>query len=247
MGNSGRRGQRLVQDGATAREQQRRLIEEARAARRGEQIAEPHQPSRSKLDRVEVPFYPDDLLPKMQQLLAILNDLDHRYETDRYNLQSWSGPQATKEHLLADLERCHRANRERFEACLRSCTGSVANSGEKRGMDERWLGGSAPDNCLLTTSEQYDVVSHRRRFLPLPWPLFGAAFCLWALSGVPPTGVTGEHGHNGLLFSECLNQPSNGFLEKLSLIPTARSSKWRTCSSSMVGWASIHREVGQHA
>src|SRR5215218_10234716 len=54
----------------------------------------------------------------------------------------------------------------------------------KRGMDERWLGGSAPDNCLLTASEQYAVVSHRRRFLPLPWPLFGAAFCLWALSGV---------------------------------------------------------------
>src|SRR3954469_4478039 len=71
MGKSGRRGQRLVQDGATAREQQRRLIEEARAARRGEQIAEPHQPSRSKLDRVELPFYPDDLLPKMQQLLAL--------------------------------------------------------------------------------------------------------------------------------------------------------------------------------
>ena len=87
-------------------------------------------------------------------------------------------------------------------------TGSAV---EKRGMDERWLGGSAPDNCLLTASEQYDVVSHRRRFLPLPWPLFGAAFCLWALSGVPPTGVTGEHGHNGLLFSECLNQPSTGF------------------------------------
>src|SRR3954452_1166316 len=80
----------------------------------------------------------------------------------------------------------------------------------KRGMHERWLGGSAPDNCLLTASEQYDVVSHRRRFLPLPWPLFGAAFCLWALSGVPPTGVTGEHGHNGLLFSECLNQPQTG-------------------------------------
>ena len=56
-----------MQDGATAREQQRRLIEEARAACRGEQIAEPHQPSRSKVDRVEVPFYPDDLLPKMQQ------------------------------------------------------------------------------------------------------------------------------------------------------------------------------------
>src|SRR3954451_9776532 len=55
----------------------------------------------------------------------------------------------------------------------------------KRGMDERRLGGLAPGNCLLTASEQYDVVSHRRRFLPSPWPLFGAAFCLWALSGVP--------------------------------------------------------------
>jgi hypothetical protein len=134
MGNSGRlrRGQHLLPDGATAREQQRKLIEEARAARRGEQIAQPQeqariaprlpprmsQPSRSQLDRMEVPFYPDDLLPKMQQLLAILNGLDHRYETDRYNLQSWSGPQATKEHLLADLERCRRANRERFEARL---------------------------------------------------------------------------------------------------------------------------------
>src|SRR3954467_1949247 len=37
----------------------------------------------------------------------------------------------------------------------------------KRGMDERRLGGSAPDNCLLTASEQYtssligDVSSHR--------------------------------------------------------------------------------------
>ena len=81
MGNSSRlrRGQRLLQDYAITREQQRSLIEEARAARRGEQIAQPHeqagitprlppmsQPSRSKLDRVEVPFYPDDFLPKMQ-------------------------------------------------------------------------------------------------------------------------------------------------------------------------------------
>ena len=54
----------------------------------------------------------------MQQLLAILDDLGQCYETDRYHLQNGSGPQATKEHLLADLERCHRANRERFETCL---------------------------------------------------------------------------------------------------------------------------------
>src|SRR3954463_6709194 len=73
------------------------------------------------------------------------------------------------------------------------------------------------------------------RCLPLPWPLFGAAFCLWALSGVPPTGVTGEHGHNGLLFSECLNQPSNGFLgsvreQELDLAILARG-----CSSTRRG------------
>jgi hypothetical protein len=35
----------------------------------------------TRLDRVGVEFYPDDLLPKMQQLLAILADLDQRYET----------------------------------------------------------------------------------------------------------------------------------------------------------------------
>ena len=79
MGNSGRlrRGQRLLQDDAITREKQRRLIEEARAARRGEQITQPQagimprlpQPSRPKLDRMEGPFYPDDLWPKMQQLL----------------------------------------------------------------------------------------------------------------------------------------------------------------------------------
>ena len=66
----------------------------------------------------EARFYPDDLLPKMQQLLAILADLDHRYATERYHLENWSGPRATKAHLLADLEQSHRANRERFEACL---------------------------------------------------------------------------------------------------------------------------------
>jgi hypothetical protein len=72
----------------------------------------------TRLEWLGEQFYPDDLLPKMQQLLAILADLDHRYETDRYHLENWSGPQAIKAHLLADLERCHRTNRQRFETCL---------------------------------------------------------------------------------------------------------------------------------
>ena len=73
----------------------------------------------------EARFYPDDLLPKMQQLLAILADLDHRYATERYHLENWSGPRATKAHLLADLEQSHRANRERLEACLEELRSSA--------------------------------------------------------------------------------------------------------------------------
>ena len=73
----------------------------------------PTQPERSKPR-----FYPDDLLPEMQRLLAVLADLDHHYEVERYHVENWSGPMATKAHLLADLERSHRANRERIEACL---------------------------------------------------------------------------------------------------------------------------------
>ena len=68
--------------------------------------------------RAQVPFYPADLLPKMQELLAILADLDRHYEAERYHLDNWSGPGALKAQLLADLEQSHRANRERLEAYL---------------------------------------------------------------------------------------------------------------------------------
>ena len=63
-------------------------------------------------------FYPDDLLPKIQQVLAIMADLERRYETDRYHLENWSGPRAIKAHVLADLDRTYKANRERYEVCL---------------------------------------------------------------------------------------------------------------------------------
>src|SRR3954453_110972 len=35
-------------------------------------------------------------------------------EIERDHLESWSGPAEVKGHLLAELEQCHRANRERF-------------------------------------------------------------------------------------------------------------------------------------
>ena len=68
--------------------------------------------------RAEVPFYPDDLLPQLQRSLALLADLETRYEIERDHLESWSGPQEVKGHLLAELEQCHRANRERLASCL---------------------------------------------------------------------------------------------------------------------------------
>jgi hypothetical protein len=68
--------------------------------------------------RAEAPLYPDDLLPQLQQTLATLADLQLRYEIERDYLESWSGPQAAKDYLRAELEQCHRANRERLVSCL---------------------------------------------------------------------------------------------------------------------------------
>ena len=69
-------------------------------------------------DRAEVPFYPDDLLPQLQQTLALLADLETRYEIERDHLESWSSPREIKDHLLAELDQCHRANREQLASCL---------------------------------------------------------------------------------------------------------------------------------
>ena len=67
----------------------------------------------------EVPFYPDDLLPQLQRILAILADLDLQHDIQRDYLESWSAPRNVKDRLLADLDRCHTGNRERLESCLR--------------------------------------------------------------------------------------------------------------------------------
>ena len=66
----------------------------------------------------EVPVYPDNLLPQLQQTLATLADLQIRYEIERDYLEGWSGPAEVKDRLMAELERWHRANRERLASCL---------------------------------------------------------------------------------------------------------------------------------
>ena len=72
----------------------------------------------TRLDRAEAPFYPDDLLPQLQQTLATLADLELRYEIERDYLEDWSGPAEVKDRLMAELNHCHSANRERLMSCL---------------------------------------------------------------------------------------------------------------------------------
>jgi hypothetical protein len=59
-----------------------------------------------------------DLLPQLQQTLVILADIEIRHEIERDHLESWSGPKDVMDHLLAELEQCHRANREHLVSSL---------------------------------------------------------------------------------------------------------------------------------
>lgn len=66
----------------------------------------------------EPPFYPDDLLPDLQQALALLANVEVRYEVERDCLEDWPGPQATKARLVAELEERRAADRKRLQAYL---------------------------------------------------------------------------------------------------------------------------------
>ena len=87
----------------------------------------------TRQERTQVPFYPDDLLHQTQGILAVLADIETRYEIERDHLESWSGPKEVKDGLLAELEQCHRANRERLTSCL-----------EGLRFEDRGLGSATP-------------------------------------------------------------------------------------------------------
>lgn len=63
-------------------------------------------------------FYPDTLLPQLQQALAALANVEIRYEADRESLQAWTGPEAIKDRLIAQLEERYRREREPYVARL---------------------------------------------------------------------------------------------------------------------------------
>ena len=52
------------------------------------------------------------LSPDIQSALAVLSDIEARYESDRESLESWSGPEAIRKRLLDLLEARHKRERE---------------------------------------------------------------------------------------------------------------------------------------
>ena len=69
----------------------------------------PVQPYEAK-----VPIYSDDLVLDLQRAPTVLADIETKYEIERDYVESWSGPQEVKDHLLATLEQRHRASREQL-------------------------------------------------------------------------------------------------------------------------------------
>ena len=52
------------------------------------------------------------LSPEIQSALAVLSDIEARYESDRESLESWSGPEAIRKRLLDLLDARHKRERE---------------------------------------------------------------------------------------------------------------------------------------
>src|SRR3954464_11652260 len=65
----------------------------------------------TRLDRAEGPFYPDDLLPRLQQTLATLADVQIRFEIERDYLEDWLGSAEDKYWLVAEVKPGHTVRR----------------------------------------------------------------------------------------------------------------------------------------
>ena len=59
----------------------------------------------------EARLYDAERLTDMQSVLAALADLETEYEIERERTAQWSGSEAIKQQLLADLEDRHQARR----------------------------------------------------------------------------------------------------------------------------------------
>ena len=52
---------------------------------------------------MQCPWYPADLLPQLQSTLAVLADIEVRYQSDQEQLQGWAGPETIKTRFAAQL------------------------------------------------------------------------------------------------------------------------------------------------
>jgi len=78
-------------------------------------IFSPNTSSNPLAMRQNSSLYPADRLTDMQSILAAWADLETAYEIEREQIEQWSGLEAMKQHLLADLEDRHQARRELFQ------------------------------------------------------------------------------------------------------------------------------------
>jgi len=113
----------------------------------------------TRLDRAEAPVYPDDLLPKLQQTLATLADLQLRYEIERDYLEDCRqrNPDfSLKGRTLASLRRqMHEWHRDleaiaRIEAARRRAEAARARahggaSGREASGGGSWPGAAVKD------------------------------------------------------------------------------------------------------
>ena len=67
-------------------------------------------------DPLAPPFYPADLLPTMQGLLAAVADLETRYEIEREQIEQEPGSEQDKERRLAELRAAREDHRSLHEA-----------------------------------------------------------------------------------------------------------------------------------
>jgi len=78
-------------------------------------IFSPNTSSNPLAMRQNSSLYPADRLTDMQSILAAWADMETAYEIEREQIEQWSGLEAMKQHLLADLEDRHQARRELFQ------------------------------------------------------------------------------------------------------------------------------------
>ena len=87
----------------------------------------------------EARLYDAERLTDMQSVLAALADLETEYEIECERIEHWSGSEAMKQQLLADLEDRHQARREIYQERwdkLNSGSHSAPRSGSTEKHDQ---------------------------------------------------------------------------------------------------------------